>query len=42
MRGVTRLRGRHPFGAAKACASVKSLVKLMDRRVKPGDDEFSM
>jgi hypothetical protein len=39
--GLTRLRGRSPFGAAKARVSInlwKSLAKKMDRRVKPGDD----
>jgi hypothetical protein len=40
--GLTRLRGRSPFGAAKACVSItlrKSLSKNMDGRVKPGHDE---
>src|SRR5882724_7242209 len=39
--GLTRLRGRSPFGAAKARASIalhKSLSKRMDCRVKPGND----
>jgi hypothetical protein len=38
---LTRLRGRSPFGAAKARASIvfrKILSKLMDCRVKPGND----
>jgi len=39
---LTRLRGRSPFGAAKARASInlrKNLSKRMDYRVKPGNDE---
>jgi hypothetical protein len=43
MRGLTRLRGRSPFGEAKARASIhfrKSLPKMMDCRVKPGNDGF--
>jgi hypothetical protein len=38
---LTRLRGRSPFGEAKARASIplqKSLAKKMDGRVKPGHD----
>jgi hypothetical protein len=34
--GSTRLRGRSPFGAAKARASI--FFEWMDCRVKPGDD----
>jgi hypothetical protein len=38
--GLTRLRGRSPFGAAKARASIKKESFLsMDCRVKPGNDE---
>jgi hypothetical protein len=39
--GLTRLRGRSPFGAANARASIdlrKNLSKKMDGRVKPGHD----
>jgi hypothetical protein len=38
---LTRLRGRSPFGEAKARASIdlrKTLFKKMDGRVKPGHD----
>jgi hypothetical protein len=40
--GLIRLRGRSPFRAAKACASInlrKRLSKRMDCRVKPGNDQ---
>src|SRR3954468_20579573 len=40
--GLTRLRGRSPFGEAKARVSIlfaKILTKKMDGRVKPGHDE---
>jgi hypothetical protein len=39
--GLTRLRGRSPFGEAKARASIhlrNTLSKMMDCRVKPGND----
>jgi hypothetical protein len=39
--GLTRLRGRSPFGAAKARVSImfaKGISKGMDGRVKPGHD----
>jgi hypothetical protein len=39
--GLTRLRGRSPYGEAKARVSItfqKSLSKKMDCRVKPGND----
>jgi error-prone DNA polymerase len=43
MRGLTRLRGRSPFGAAKARASItlsqEAYSVLMDCRVKPGNDD---
>jgi hypothetical protein len=39
--GSTRLRGRSPFGVAKARASIKLQKALvwMDGRVKPGHDD---
>jgi len=40
---LTRLRGRSPFGVAKARASIyftgRPLLKMMDGRVEPGHDE---
>jgi hypothetical protein len=39
--GLTRLRGRSPFGVAKARASIKKrLFEKMDCRVKPGNDDI--
>ncbi len=41
--GLTRLRGRSPFGAAKARVPInyrKISAKRMDCRVKPGNDEL--
>jgi hypothetical protein len=38
--GLTRLRGRSPFGEAKARASIhlRKIHSKMDCRVKPGND----